>query len=204
MAKKVLLVTAETYTKYINPLDKSVRTIFGDGASVSLIDETSASEIGAFVFGTDGSGAEKLIVRTGGARQSILPGAREEVDRSGNCRTVNDLSMSGPDIFNFTLDVVPKTLEAVCSRNGLRREQLDLFVFHQANKFMLDTLRKVNLIPRDKFYINMEDTGNTVSSTIPIALCRAKESGVLKAGMNVMIMGFGVGLSWGATILKST
>lgn len=177
MAKNVLLVTAETYSKYIAPEDRSTRTIFGDGAAATLIDEESASQIGAFSFGTDGAGAEKLIVREG------------------------RLFMDGPDIFNFTLDVVPKTLDDVLAKNGLSRQDIDLYVFHQANKFMLDTIRKVNGLPRDKFYVNLEMTGNTVSSTIPIALKQLEEAGRLRSGMKVLLMGFGVGLSWGATVL---
>ena len=202
VAKNVLLLTGETYTKYIHPLDKSVRTIFGDGAAAVLVDGELSGRIGKFVLGTDGSGAEKLIVRTGGAREAVKANAQEEVDVSGNVRTCNHISMSGPEIFNFTLDVVPQTMEKVCAANGVDMDGIDLFVFHQANKFMLDTIRKVNMIPRDKFYVDMEDVGNTVSSTIPIALARAMEKGVLRPGMNVMIMGFGVGLSWGATIIR--
>ena len=178
MAKNVLLVTAETYTKYIAPEDKSTRTIFGDGAAAMLVDEGVAAKIGAFSFGTDGSGAEKLIVRDG------------------------KLFMDGPDIFNFTLDVVPKTMEDVLAKNNLAHSDIDLYVFHQANKFMLDTIRKVNGLPRDKFYVNLETTGNTVSSTIPIALKQLGDAGRLKPGMKVMLMGFGVGLSWGATVLE--
>lgn len=179
VAKNVLLVTAETYTKYIGEMDKSTRTIFGDGASATLVDADVASQIGEFSLGTDGSGAEKLILKDG-----------------------EHLFMDGPEIFNFTLDVVPKTMDEVCAKNGITRDDVDLFVFHQANKFMLDTIRKVNLIPRAKFYVNLEDTGNTVSSTIPIALRRAEENGILREGMKVMILGFGVGLSWGGTILN--
>ena len=179
VAKSILLVTAETYTKYIGEMDKSTRTIFGDGAAATLIDESAACRIGEFVLGTDGSGAEKLILRDG-----------------------EHLTMDGPEIFNFTLDVVPQTIDAVCAKNGISREGIDLFVFHQANKFMLDTIRKVNGLPRDKFYVNLEDTGNTVSSTIPIALKHAEMEGKLKLGMKVMILGFGVGLSWGGTILQ--
>lgn len=178
-AKNVLLLTAETYTKYIGAQDKSTRTIFGDGAAATLIDQTAAESIGAFVFGTDGSGAEKLILREG-----------------------ENLHMDGPDIFNFTLDVVPKTMDQVCAKNGITRGQVDLFVFHQANKFMLDTIRKVNLLPKDKFYINLEDTGNTVSSTIPIALKRASDNGILRKDMKVMLLGFGVGLSWAGTLIS--
>ncbi len=177
MAKNVLLVTTETYTKYIASEDKSTRTIFGDGAAAVLIDEEAAGKIGAFSFGTDGSGAEKLIVRDG------------------------RLFMDGPEIFNFTLEVVPKTMEDVLAKNGMTKDGIDLYVFHQANKFMLETIRKVNGLPRDKFYVNIETTGNTVSSTIPIALKQLEESGRLQSGMKVMLMGFGVGLSWGATVI---
>lgn len=177
MAKKVLLVTAETYTKFVALEDKSTRSIFGDGAAATLIDEESVNKIGGFSFGTDGSGAEKLIVRDG------------------------KLFMDGPDIFNFTLDVVPKTMSDVLSKNNLTHADIDLYVFHQANKFMLDTIRRVNELPRDRVYVNLEKTGNTVSSTIPIALKQLDETGRLKSGMKVMLMGFGVGLSWGATII---
>ena len=177
MARNVLLVTSETYTKYISLEDKSTRTIFGDGAAATLVDVEVASKIGLFSFGTDGSGAEKLIVRDG------------------------KLFMDGPEIFNFTLDIVPKTIDDVLEKNNLTRDDIDLYVFHQANKFMLDTIRKVNGLPRDKFYVNLESTGNTVSSTIPIALKQLDDVGKLQPGMKVMLMGFGVGLSWGATVI---
>ena len=176
-AKSILLLTAETYTKYIASEDRSTRTIFGDGAAATLIDEATATKIGAFSFGTDGSGAERLIVRDG------------------------HLSMDGPEIFNFTLDIVPRTMGDVLVKNNLSQGDIDLYVFHQANKFMLDTIRKVNGLPRDKFYVNLETTGNTVSSTIPIALRQLEADGRLQAGMKVMLMGFGVGLSWGATVV---
>ena len=177
IAKKVLFVTAETYTKYISPQDKSTRTIFGDGAAATIIDEADVAKIGNFSFGTDGSGYDKLIVR-------------------------DYLFMDGPEIFNFTLDVVPKTMDDVLAKNSLSRDDIDLFVFHQANKFMLDAIRKVNGLQKDKFYVNLENTGNTVSSTIPIALKQLDEAGKLKEGMKVMLMGFGVGLSWGATVIR--
>ena len=177
-ARNVLLVTAETYTKYLAEDDRSTRSIFGDGAAAALVDAEVAGRFGGFVFGTDGGGAEKLIVRDG-----------------------EPLFMDGPEIFNFTLDVIPGTLDAVCAKNGIGREAVDLFVFHQANRFMLDTIRKVCAIPKEKFYVNLEDIGNTVSSSIPIALRRAELEGRLRPGMTVMLMGFGVGLSWAATVV---
>lgn len=177
MAKNVLLVTSETYSKYISAGDKVCRPIFGDGAAAVLIDECAADKIGMFSFGTDGGGAEKLIVRDGA------------------------LFMDGPEIFNFTLDVVPDTVEDVLEKNRCRKDDIDLYVFHQANRFMLEAIRKMNFLPEEKFYINLEDTGNTVSSSIPIALKQLDCRGRLKEGQKVMLMGFGVGLSWGATII---
>ena len=179
-AKKVLLVTAETYSKYLAADDRSTRSIFGDGATATLVDADLADRIGAFVFGTDGGGAEKLIVRNG-----------------------EPLFMDGPEIFNFTLDVVPPTVDEICRRNGLARGEIDLFVFHQANRFMLDTIRQVCALPEERFYVSLEDVGNTVSSTIPIALRRAEDEGRLRPGMTVMLLGFGVGLSWAGTIVRT-
>jgi len=105
------------------------------------------------------------------------------------------------EIFNFTITTVPKTVKEALEKNGVTLEGIDLFVFHQANKYMLDFLCKKCKIDSAKFYMNFSDCGNTVSSSIPIALARAVQDGTLKSGMKVMLVGFGVGLSWGATII---
>ena len=109
--------------------------------------------------------------------------------------------MNGVEIFNFTLEGVPVTMKDLLEKNSLTSTDIDLYVFHQANVFMLNAIRKTNLIPADKFYIDMADIGNTVSSTIPIALRRAEVAGRLRPGMRILTMGFGVGLSWGGTVL---
>ena len=201
-AERVLLITAETYTKFVHPMDKSVRTIFGDGAAATLVSACEDEGIGQFVLGTDGSGYDKLIVPKGGAREpwtEITPAEKE--DESGNVRTPHHLFMDGTEIFTFTISTVPRTVKEVCEKNGLPLEDIDLFVFHQANQYMLEFLRKKCKIPTEKFYMNFADCGNTVSSTIPIALARAVQDGSLKPGMKVLLIGFGVGLSWGATIV---
>ena len=203
IAKNVLLLTSETYSKHIHPMDKSVRTIFGDGAAATLITAGDYEGIGAFALGTDGSGYDKLIIPAGGTRLMRSEQTAQVVtDDSGNSRSRDNLFMDGGDIFNFTIDVVPPIIKTALRKNNCSMEQIDLFVFHQANKFMLDFLRKTIGIPSEKFYVNMADIGNTVSATIPIALRRAQEDGILKSGMTVMLVGFGVGLSWGATILR--
>jgi 3-oxoacyl-[acyl-carrier-protein] synthase-3 len=184
LAKRVLLITAETYTKYIHPLDKSTRTIFGDAAAATIIDTAPKEQIGNFVFGTDGSGYKSLIVPAGGMR---LPKSQEtaveQTDDSANVRSQDNLFMDGPEILNFTLDVVPGMVEQALIRNNLHENDIDLFVFHQANLFILNMLRKSLKLPKEKFYVNLEDTGNTVSSTIPIALNRAEADGRLKRGI---------------------
>ena len=201
IAKNVLVLTAETYQKYLHPSDKSNRSIFGDGAAACLISTEGIAEIGNFSLGTDGSGAEHLIVRTGAARYKQATGNVVE-DEDGHQCFDDYLYMNGSAIFNFTLEAVPTMMKDVLEKNQMERDDVDYFVFHQANKFMLNTLRKVCVLPKDKFYVNLEETGNTVSSTVLIALKDCLDKGVIQSEMKVMITGFGVGLSWGGTILK--
>ena len=202
LASNVLLLTAETYSKYLHPLDKSNRTIFGDAAAACLIaKETGMAEICDFVLGTDGSGAANLMVRTGAARQPDKTGV-ETSDDDGHINRDDYLYMNGSAIFNFTLETVPPLMTALLAKEGLEKSDVGFFVFHQANKYMLNTLRKVCGIPQDRFYVNMEETGNTVSSTILIGLKESLDSGSIVPGMKVMICGFGVGLSYGAAMLQ--
>lgn len=123
-------------------------------------------------------------------------------DDEGHVRYDDYLYMDGGGIFNFTLEAVPAMMKEVLDKNGLEKENIDYFVFHQANKFMLNTIRKICVLPKDKFYVNLEETGNTVSSTVLIGLKQCLENGIIHEGMDIMIAGFGVGLSWGGTILK--
>lgn len=201
IAKNVLLLTAETYNKYIHPSDKGNRSIFGDGAAACLVSTEGMAEIAELVLGTDGSGYENLIVKTGAAKCKERTGV-EDVDVEGHVRRDDYLYMNGGAIFNFTLDAVPSMIKEILEKNNIEKESVDYYVFHQANKFMLSTIRKVCSLPKDKFYNNLENTGNTVSSTVMIALKDCLDNGTIHEGMNVMVSGFGVGLSWGGTILK--
>jgi len=198
-ARNVLLITAETYSKFIHPRDKSARTIFGDGAAATLVSAVGggAERLGPFVFGSDGRGAPNLIVPAGGMRQRPTPENGLALEReSGNWRSDQNLYMNGPEIFNFTIAAVPQLVAKVLEAWGRPAEDVDYFVFHQANRFMLEHLRTKLKIPTAKFCIDMEQTGNTVSATIPIALERALASGRLRSGYRVMLVGFGVGYSW--------
>jgi 3-oxoacyl-[acyl-carrier-protein] synthase-3 len=198
-ASNILLLTAETYTKYMHPKDKGNRTIFGDGATATLISIDGYSEIKKFSFGTDGRGAENLIVKTGGLRN---PDKLNDItiDEDGNPKSSDHLFMNGSEIFNFTLENVPILVKDTLAKNNLTQADINLFVFHQANKYMMNFLRKKIKIEEEKFYYCLEMFGNTVSSTIPIALYEAHREGKLIG--NILLAGFGVGYSWGGVILN--
>ena len=202
IANNVLLLTAETYSKHINSLDKSTRTIFGDGAAATLIGH-GGMEIGSFDLGTDGSGKDFLIIPTGGARKACTPETAVEKETDGNVRSEDNLFMSGADIFEFTIREVPASVKRIMKKEGLKKDNIDLYVFHQANQFMLDFLVKLMKVDKEKFYMNFADTGNTVSASIPIALKRAMDEGAVKSNQTIILSGFGVGLSWGSTVIRT-
>jgi len=200
LARKILLVTAETYTKHINPLDKGNRTIFGDGATATIIEYSDRNQLFEFELGTDGSGYNHLIVPNGGLRNKYDSNALAKSE--DDPVTGNDLFMNGPEIFNFTLQRVPGLVKNVLLKNNLTLDDINFCIFHQANKFMLDYLKKKLKVPDEKFYNNLLFTGNTVSSTIPLGLHQSLKNGTIKTGDKIMLVGFGVGLSWGATIIE--
>jgi 3-oxoacyl-[acyl-carrier-protein] synthase-3 len=193
-ANNVLLITAETYSKFIRKEDKNVRTIFGDGAAATFIEKLDSNEItssiGPFVFGTDGAGANDLIVKTGGFREP----------RTDNQPLI--LTMDGPKIFSFSVKQVPESVNKLLKLTGHELNDIDLFVFHQANAYMLEHLRDKLNIPSDKFLIDLENQGNTVSASIPIALANGIQQGKIRSGQLIMLVGFGVGLSWAATLIR--
>ncbi|MGI9456397.1 MAG: 3-oxoacyl-ACP synthase III family protein [Aeoliella sp.] len=196
-ARNVLLLTADTYSKYIDPDDRSVRTLFGDGATATCVGTTDHTEsaIGPFVYGTDGRGGEHLIVPGGGARNTSCTTSQP----AGNI-TPSQLKMNGPEIFTFTLRTIPRLVNDLLDRSEHVIDDIDWFVFHQANQYMLEHLREKIGLPAEKFIISMRDRGNTVSSTIPMALVDTQQEGRLKPGDKMMFVGFGVGLSWSATL----
>lgn len=202
-ASNVLLLTADTYSKFIHDGDKSVRTLFGDGAAATLVRKSETARIGPFVFGTDGSGAHDLIVEAGGFRSPrCAETAIEQQDDGGNVRSRDNLFMHGANVMNFTLREVPQTYSKLLRLTGWTPEAVDKVVLHQANKFMLDALQRKLKLPAEKVPRHYEAVGNTVSSTIPFALENLSKTGQTAPGTQMMLIGFGVGLSWaGASIV---
>lgn len=206
-ASRLLLLTADTYSKFIAPDDRSSATIFGDGATATLLsaipeEESSSPHTPVYVYGTDGSGADHLIVRQGGMRQRSAGQAAAPEAVPGSDPSRPTLWMNGPEIFHFASKVVPTCVRQVLRRAGKSLDDVDLFVFHQANQYMLHHLRARLGIPEEKFYLALATCGNTVSGTIPLALEAALAEGRLRPGQTVLLVGFGVGLSWGATLLS--
>jgi 3-oxoacyl-[acyl-carrier-protein] synthase III len=198
-ASRVLLITAETYSKYIDPTDRSLRTIFGDGAAATLVEASDTPSLGGFVFGTDGSGGNMLLVAKGGARpvdDAIKPRKRR--------RWPSSLYMDGPELVKFSLEVAPPLIESVLARAQWSRDQVDLYLIHQATLFMLDHLRERLALDREHTPEALEDYGNTVSSTIPILIRDLRASGGLRPGKQTVMIGFGVGLSWAGCVWTET
>lgn len=200
IAKNVLLLTGETYSKYLHNRDKGNRTIFGDAATATVISCDGWAEIGNFALGTDGKGAENLIVKTGCSRN---PDKKNdlEFDENGNPVSSDFLFMNGAKIFTFTQKNVPIVVNQTIEKNGLSKDDVSLFVLHQANSYMLEFLRKKMKIEDEKFMRFMSEVGNTVSNSIPIALVEAKKQNRLQG--NILLCGFGVGYSWGGVIIKA-
>lgn len=201
-AQNVLLLTSETYSKFIHPKDKSNQTIFGDAAAATLISADSTGfKIGDFIFGTDGSGAENLIVRNGGLKNLHQKG-EDVLGEDGFVRNDSNLFMNGNAIFQFTVNSIPSLVQQTLVRNQLVPSDIDLYIFHQANKYMLDFIRKKIGIQEDKFFYFLEGCGNTVSSTIPIALKAAINQGRIVKENKLLLAGFGVGYSWAGCVLN--
>jgi 3-oxoacyl-[acyl-carrier-protein] synthase III len=197
IAKNILLLTSETYSKHIHKLDKSNRSIFGDAAAATLISSKGFAEIGNFCLGTDGKGGNNLIIKTGGLRNK-----EKKHDLSfdeGNPVSSDFLFMNGSEIFNFTIEAVPLLVRDTLAKNRIEKKEVDLFIFHQANKYIMNYLRRIVEIEEEKFYYFLDKVGNTVSSTIPIALKEAQKENKLRG--NILLAGFGVGYSWAGTIL---
>jgi 3-oxoacyl-[acyl-carrier-protein] synthase III len=202
-AKNVLLLTSSVLTKYIHPKDKGNRFLFGDGSAATLITYSEKSRIGPFVYGTDGASYQKIIIKDGFARFPLSGSSHvDRTDEYGN--TVNDASfdMDGTAIFLFSSKRVPVMIDELLTKASLTKNDIDLFIFHQPNVFLNEHLRHKMGIAPERFFHCMENFGNTVQSTIPIAIREAQIAGKLKPGMKVLLAGFGTGLSWAATIVQ--
>lgn len=202
-AKNVLLLTSDVPSKVIHPEDAELRCIFGDGGAATLVSGTTESEapIGNFVFGTDGRGAGNLIVHYSGSREPVSAEWLEKYKDADGMKW-GKMQMNGSEIFIFAIKAVPPMIRQILEKNKVKQEEVDLFIFHQASGFLLEILRKKLKIPKEKFMVYLENIGNTVSASIPIALKEAIKQGKAKKGDKILLAGFGIGYSWSGTIIR--
>lgn len=184
--QQILLVCSETYRKYIDIHDRTCRPIFSDGASAVIIRSEDKGSLGPFTFLTDGSGAPNLTLKD--------PQNHNDLPR---------LFMNGPSVLMFTMAAVPKATNTLLEMASLKIDDIDLFIFHQASAVVLDNIQRALDIPDARFYRHVQFVGNTVSSTIPIALKHALDEGVVNEGATLLLMGFGVGYSLAGCIVRT-
>ncbi len=204
VASRALVLTGDTMSQTLNPMDRSIVPLLGDGGSATLVGKVPEGQgFLGFELNTDGTGNKYLMMPAGGFRKPIsAETAIETTDAEGSVRSPQNLYMNGPAIFHFAISVVPKTVQSLVARLGLLPEQIDMYLFHQANRYMLDYLCKKLKVPPEMTHFFLEDVGNTSGSTMPILLSEAQRAGKIKPGALVLMIVFGVGLSWAATVIR--
>ena len=204
MANEILLVNADTYSKYINPKDRSTRVLFGDGAAATIVKQSDEKKgIIDIDLGSFGSGYDKFWIPAGGLR---LPKSDttsiETKDDKANIRSQNDIEMDGLSVWSFINSVVPKQINSLLQQNNMVIYDIDQFIFHQASKMTLESIKKILNLDEKRVFINIQNIGNTVSASIPIALKEAMKQNKIDSGSIVILSGFGVGLSYGAILME--
>jgi len=202
--KVVLLVTAETYSRYSHPQDKSTRTLFGDGgAATLLISESGASDFIGFELGSDGKKWDRLVIPAGGARTPRSESTSLPIsDIQGNIRSADNGRMDGHAIYNLVGTDVAESIRTLMIRNQVTVADFDLFLFHQASKVVLDRIEECLGVPREKTFRNLKDLGNIGPASLPILMKDAESAGKLVRGNLVLLASFGVGMSWGSCIVR--
>ncbi len=197
LARRVLLITAETYTKLIDRNDRSLRTIFGDAACATLVESHDRPSLWGFQFGTDGSGANTLIANCGGFRRPA-----DAIRPKGRKRWKSDLYMDGAALISFTNSAIPGLVQQICESGGVGLPEVRRLLFHQATRKMLEELQFVLGVDQERLPIRLEEVGNTVSCTLPILIDQMRRDGSLDRESTNMLVGFGVGWSWAGCLWR--
>lgn len=199
---KVLLLVGEAFSQIVSDKDKVNAPLYGDAGTATLISKGDFGE-SQFNLYSDGSGFEAVQIPAGGAR---CPSSSETVKsrdmEKGNSRTLHQLYMDGLDVFNFTLKVVPSSIKKALSKSNNNNETIDYFLFHQANKFMIDFFRKKLKIAEDKVPISLDKFGNVSSATIPLTIVTKLKDNL--ENKKLLLSGFGAGLSWATAVLDTS
>ena len=201
-AKRVLLLVGDTISRIVSPRDRATAPLFGDAGTATALESDVDAPAIAFELGTDGTGQDHLIVPAGAFRQPRTEHTLQRTEREGgNVRSDEDLFMNGAEVFTFTLRVVPKLIKSVINAAGWSTENVDAWIMHQANRFMLQHLIKRMQLPADRVVLALEEYGNTSSASIPLAMTHSLRERLSEGKLNLVMVGFGVGFSWGAVAL---
>ncbi|BBM36413.1 beta-ketoacyl-ACP synthase III [Pseudoleptotrichia goodfellowii] len=192
--KKVLVIGAETMSRILDWEDRTTCVLFGDGAGAVVLGQIENGGYIASHLVSDGSGAEDVIILAGGSRNPV---SKEEIDK----REIY-FKMKGSDVFKFAVRAFPETVENVLAQGNITADDVDMFIPHQANIRIIESIAKRFKQPLDKFYVNLQRYGNTSGASIPLALDEANKEGKLKKGDKVVMVGFGGGLTYGSILLE--
>lgn len=193
--RKVLLIGADTYSKILDFDDKGSAPLFGDGASAVILGATvSGKGIQHTVMHSDGKGWELIQVPSSGSRKPI--------SAASIALKENTFKMAGKSVFTFATNVIPRIITELAGRAGVKPEEIDHIIPHQANVRIIDFISKKTGIPKGKFLLNLDRYGNTAAASVGLALDENRRNGVIKPGDLVLMMGFGGGLSWGGVLIR--
>jgi len=191
----VLVIGAETMSRVIDWQDRSTCVLFGDGAGAVLLGPSEGpAGVLSTLLGSDGSGGELLMIPAGG---SAMPATRETVDQGQHY-----LKMRGREIYRFATRTIPQATRSVADKAGLKIRDIDLIIPHQANLRIITTASRRLRVPMDRFAVSLQEYGNTSAASVPIGLCEAISAGRIGPGDNIVMVGFGAGLTWAALALK--
>ncbi len=194
--KHALVIGSEKLSSILDWDDRSTSVLFGDGAGaavLSKVDDTGCGIIDSYT-GNDGSKAKLLCMPGGG---TAMPATKESLENRDHF-----LKMNGPEVFKIAVRWMEQSAKIVLKRNNLKPEDIDLFIPHQANLRIIETLARIIKIPKEKFFVNLDRYGNTSAASIPIALDEARQKELIQTGDNVLMIAFGAGLTWGSTLIK--
>lgn len=195
--EKVLVIGVDLLTKIINWQDRSTCVLFGDGAGAVVLAPAPPGEgILSLYLGADGSGGPLLIMPAGGSR---LPASLETVNRK-----LHTIQMQGSEVFKFAVRIMGEASLIALEKAGLKKEEVDLLIPHQANIRIIEAALKRLGLPPEKVYVNLDHYGNMSSASVPVALDEARREGKLKRGDKVVLVSFGAGLTWGAAVVRWT
>jgi len=201
-ANRVLILTGDTLSKLVSPYDRVTCFLFGDAGTATALEKTDSADKSWFELGSDGGGSKNLIVSAGGFRiPHTIKTVRRKGDVDGNVRGQRDLFMNGSEVFSFVLREVPPLFNSILRASGWTVDQVDTFIIHQANLFILQYLAKRLKIPTEKIPLTLDKFGNTSNASIPLTITNHYLGKKIESNLKIVLLGFGVGYSWGAAAI---